>query len=129
MVFTRKTFTDLVEKEIIILINSERYEIAKRLRILASHAPVDAELINDLLGLYPGEYIDGYDPCNIQHLADLIEPKECMCKIERDCDMIEDGFSNYLIWKCSCGEMFPYWRWDRPVFCPGCGGKVVEDAN
>ena len=43
--------------------------------------------------------------------------------------LIEDGFSNYLIWKCSCGEMFPYWRWNRPVFCPECGGKVVEDAN
>ena len=54
---------------------------------------------------------------------------ERTCKIERDCDLIEDGFSNYLTWKCSCGEKFPYWRWNRPVFCPECRGKVVKDAN
>lgn len=44
MVFTWKIFTDLVEKEIIILISGERHEIAKRLRILASHAPTDAQI-------------------------------------------------------------------------------------
>lgn len=102
MVFTWKIFTNLVEKKIIILISSERHEIAKRLRMLASHAPVDAELVNDLLGLYPGEYIDGYDPCNIQHLADLIEPEERMCQqVLTECN---DGLIPPITAHCSeCG--------------------------
>ena len=128
MVFTWKTFTDLVEKEIIILIDSERHEMAERLRILASHAPADAELVNDLLGLYPGEYVDGYDPCNIQHLADLIEPKEHTCRMEYN----EIDRSVY----CShCGERMDIYTCDQYKdgtmgysypFCYECGAKVVK---
>lgn len=115
MVFTWKIFTDLVEKEMTILISSERHEIAERLRILASHAPADAELVNDLLGLYPGEYVDGYDPCNVQHLADLIEPKGRTCRWKH----IEGT------WFISeCGK-----KYDCIIsanFCPNCGAKVIE---
>ena len=110
------------------MIDSERHEIAERLRILASHAPADAELVNDLLGLYPGEYVDGYDPCNIQHLADLIEPKERTCRMEYN----EIDRSVY----CShCGERMDIYTCDQYKdgtmgysypFCYECGAKVAK---
>ena len=127
MVFTWKIFIDLVEKEITILISGERHEIAKRLRILASHAPTDAELVNDLLGLYPGEYIDGYDPCNVQHLADLIEPKERTCQMKKK----EPGYILSGWWECDkCGIVYPPCKEEIALwalqYCPHCGAKVVE---
>lgn len=51
-----------------------RREVAQRLRILASHAPADSEMVLDALELWPGEYIEGFDPCCVNDLADLIEP-------------------------------------------------------
>lgn len=121
MVFTWEIFTNLAEKEIIILISSERHEIAKRLRMLASHAPADAELVNDLLGLYPGEYIDGYDPCNVQHLADLIEPEERTCRIE---GTYSDEYAIYD--HLTCGHV-NLRHWHEPTsYCSTCGAKVVK---
>ena len=55
--------------------NYERRKVAARLRMLASHAPTDKELVLDALDLYEGEYIDGFDPRCVEHLADLIEPE------------------------------------------------------
>lgn len=110
------------------MISSERHEIAKRLRIFASHAPADAELVNDLLGLYPGECIDGYDPCNVQHLADLIEPKEHTCRMEYN------GI-NRGVYCSNCGERMDIYtcdlyedgtmRYSYP-FCCECGARVVK---
>ena len=54
--------------------NDERREVAARLRMLASHAPADAEMVLDALDLYEGEYINGFDPRCVERLADLIEP-------------------------------------------------------
>lgn len=63
--------------------NDERREIAARLRVLASHAPADAEMVLDTLDLYTGEYIEGFDPRCVDRLADLIEPEqERTCRIE-----------------------------------------------
>lgn len=128
MVFTWKIFTNLVEKEVTILISGERHEIAKRLRILASHASADTELVNDLLGLYPGEYVDGYDPCNIQHLADLIESKDRTCRMEYN------GI-NRGVYCSNCGERMDIYTCDlyedgtmkySYPFCCECGARVVK---
>ena len=61
--------------------NEERKALAKRLRVLASHAPADADMVLDTLDLYPGEYIEGFDPRCVERLADLIEPEP-----ERTCE-------------------------------------------
>lgn len=61
--------------------NEDRHEVAKRLRILATHKEVDKEVVEDALGLYMGGCIDGYDPVSVSKLADLIEPEpERTCK-------------------------------------------------
>ena len=54
-------------------------------------------------------------------LADLIEPKEYTREAEQDYDMMEDGIPDCRIWRCSCGEVFPYWRGSKPSFCTECG--------
>ena len=55
--------------------NEERRKVAARLRTLAGHAPADEEMVLDALDLYPGEYIEGFDPECVRRLADLIEPE------------------------------------------------------
>lgn len=55
--------------------DEERREVAKRLRVLASHREVDKEMFHDAIGVWPGGCIDGYDPVGVMELADLIEPK------------------------------------------------------
>lgn len=108
--------------------NEERREVAARLRVLASHVPADAELVLDALDLYEGEYIECFEPRCVDRLADLIEPEpERTCKAEQDYDAMEDGIPDCRIWRCSCGEAFPYWRGGKPIFCPNCGAKVASD--
>ena len=51
---------------------------------------------------------------------------ERTCKAEQDYDAMDDGIPDCRIWKCSCGESFPFWRGLNPCFCPNCGAKVVE---
>lgn len=51
---------------------------------------------------------------------------ERTCRAEQDYDAMEDGVPDCRIWRCSCGEAFPYWRGGRPSFCAECGAKVVE---
>ena len=112
--------------------NEERREVAARLRVLSSHREVDKELVEDALGLYMGECIDGYDPVSVMELADLIEPEpERTCRMEYDpvhCDYV-----------CTaCGEWHNTGMYDacdaddRIVFkpyryCPNCGAKVVGE--
>ena len=128
--------------------NEERREVADRLRILAGHREVDKELVEDTLGLYMGECVDGYDPVSVVHVADLIEPEpertckfihhECRHPNEKDsCDKYQD-----CEWSCakdslycsSCdkcvavsfGEQFKVKKYS---FCPYCDAKVVNDGN
>ena len=109
--------------------NEERREVAARLRVLSSHREVDKELVEDALGLYMGECIDGYDPVSVMELADLIEPEpERTCRMEYDpvhCDYV-----------CTaCGEWHNTGMYDacdaddmvllRPYrYCPKCGARV-----
>lgn len=106
--------------------NEERREVAARLRMLSSHREVDKELVEDALGLYMGECIDGYDPVSVTELADLIEPEP-----ERTCRDIAEppkggGFWPAPHFKCSeCdGEHVSI---DYVSYCPKCGAKVVGD--
>ena len=97
--------------------NKERRDVAERLRILATHREVDKELVQDTLGLYMGECIDGYDPVSVNELANLIEPRTCR-KVP--------GRMKYGDKKpaCSeCGYSLGDSRWN---FCPKCGCEVVE---
>lgn len=106
--------------------NEERREVAARLRMLSSHREVDKELVEDALGLYMGECIDGYDPVSVTELADLIEPAP-----ERTCRDIAEppkggGFWPAPHFKCSeCGG--EHVSIDYVSYCPKCGAKVVGD--
>ena len=51
---------------------------------------------------------------------------ERTCRAEMDWDAMEDEISGYRIWRCSCGELFLYFRGRKPSYCPECGAKVVE---
>lgn len=52
---------------------------------------------------------------------------ERTCEAEQDYDAMEDGVPDCRIWRCSCGEAFPYWRGGRPSFCTECGAKLVKE--
>lgn len=54
---------------------------------------------------------------------------ERTCKAEQDYDAMDDGIPDCRIWKCSCGESFPFWRGLNPCFCPNCGAKVIADES
>lgn len=96
--------------------NEERSEVASRLRVLASHVPADAELVLDALDLYEGECIDGFEPRCVERLADLIEPEECTCRVDRRVP------SNPFCSKCGKD-------WDDDwYYCPRCGAKVASDV-
>ena len=71
---------------------------------------MEAELIDELLRM------NGYVP-------------ERTCKAEQDYDAMDDGIPDCRIWKCSCGESFPFWRGLNPCFCPNCGAKVIADEG
>lgn len=55
--------------------NEERQRVADSLRIFASYREVDKELVEDALGLYMGECVDGYYLVSVVHVANLIEPE------------------------------------------------------
>ena len=102
--------------------NEERKALAKRLRTLASHAPADAEMVLDALDLYPGEYVEGFDPRCVDRLADLIEPQERTCRVDR---MEVDEFGRYFY--LSCGHMQMTHDTSAMPYCPNCGCRVKED--
>lgn len=100
--------------------DEERREVAKRLRVLASHREVDKEMFHDAIGVWPGGCIDGYDPVGVMHLADLIEPKP-----ERTCRLVEDSENRTACSECGAS----YLCMSDASFCPDCGAKVVEEES
>lgn len=118
--------------------NDERREIAERLRILSSHREVDQELVEDALGLYMGECVDGYDPVSVSELANLIEPEPGRtCKWNRSigcgyCDGAYDSetdtFDSFPIVRhdFSCGHSaITESEKNIPHFCPECGARII----
>lgn len=107
--------------------NDKRREVAERLRTLASHIEVDKWDVEETLGLYMGECVDGYDPCSVKELADLIEPEP-----ERTCRIISqehfgDFFNGWWAVKLSCEHEYA----GSVIYpcCPYCGSKVVLDDD
>lgn len=101
--------------------NEERRKVAARLRTLASHAPADEEMVLDALDLYPGEFVEGFDPECVRRLADLIEPEpERTCRIVRE--SVDRGGDRMTDYSCGC---FNTEGWNHS-YCPSCGAKVVE---
>lgn len=101
--------------------DNERREVAERLRILASHAHADKDYVLDALGLYPGEYIDGFDPYCVNELADLIDRPTC--HISETDHEFEDSV------RCdSCRKTFNR-PWGAFKYCPNCGAEVIDDKR
>ena len=105
--------------------DEKRRDVAKRLRILASHAPADKDYVLDALGLYPGEYIDGFDPYCVNELADLIDRPTCKTILARELRTAYGkpitGINVYIL---SCGHQAV--GFEKPRYCPVCGRKVVS---
>lgn len=64
--------------------------------------------------------------CELERITGEAWRTERTCRAEQDYDAMEDGIPDCRIWRCSCGEAFPYWRGCFPEYCPNCGAKVVE---
>ena len=104
----------------------QRRKVAERLRILASHAPADKDYVLDALGLYPGEYIDGFDPYCVNELADLIDRQTCTIVCE--CDMYSsfgERIEGMRLYELSCGHQAV--GFDKPRYCPECGAVITDD--
>ena len=98
------------------MINAEKSrEVAERLRILASNAHADKDYVLDALGLYPGEYIDGFDPYCVNELADLIDRPTC--------HLIEDEDGYTACSECGCTALCMR----DATYCPACGCVIVND--
>ena len=114
--------------------DEERREVAARLRRLAEkHKGVPWFLIEKYLGLVSDEgFVAGSmfaSEC-VLYLADLIEPEpERTCRAEQDYEAMDDGIPDCRIWRCECGEKFPFWRGLEPIYCPLCGAKVIEEES
>lgn len=111
--------------------DEERREVAARLRELAAgnqgllepkrmgEVLAEAQKAMGTRGLASVAHV-------LERYADLIEPEERTCGAEQDYEAMEDGIPDCRIWRCECGEMFPFWRGMEPTYCPACGAKVVE---
>ena len=51
---------------------------------------------------------------------------ERTCRAWQDYEAMEDGMPDCRMWRCECGETFPFWRGLGPTYCPNCGAKVAE---
>lgn len=96
----------------------ERRKIARKLRAAAVYLPNDID--SDDLEMAIATTVCDYDVPNVEtllnRLADLIEPEP-----ERTCEMVDNGSELC----CSVCD----WRHDyddEPVYCSGCGAKVVS---
>lgn len=123
--------------------SEERREVAHKLRELADENEVTGtpELFADLFGIlgdeppkssgYPTlDDIEARDSALMHRLADLIDPQERTCRMERvGSDAIAAGW-----YACSeCGLVYPpcndeIAKWALR-FCPHCGAKVVTDLR
>lgn len=114
--------------------DEERMEVAKRLRGIEAVQFDEGELVDcgeveTELGLASD---DGawYRLEDVQRLADLIEPEpERTCRAEQDYEAMDDGIPDCRIWRCERGEKFPFWRGLKPIYCPLCGAKVIEEES
>lgn len=116
--------------------DEERREVAARLRVLSSHREVDKELVEDALGLYMGECIDGYDPVSVMELADLIEPEPGRtCRIKY---AYAEGSERPHAACSECGGSLSHYDTvdeygeesiEVCPYCSKCGAKVTGGAD
>lgn len=110
--------------------NEERKALAKRLRTLASHGAADEEMVLDALDLYPGEYIEGFNPRCVERLADLIEPEpERTCRIRQHrCTNCDHEINNkaYFV-KIELGDGIWTVGSRTANYCPNCGCRIKEE--
>lgn len=112
--------------------DEERRDVAERLRILASHAPTDKDYVLDALGLYPGEYIDGFDPYCVNELADLIDRPTCNDVSDFDHESFKCSRCGYRVLSIDgSSEAAKLVAPEGGVidfgYCPNCGAEVVEE--
>lgn len=106
--------------------DEERREVAEKLRTMCMGGCRYAEQFYELLKEKVMNAWDFHEFEDVaDRLADLIEPEpERTCRAEQDYEAMEDGIPDCRIWRCECGEKFPFWRGLEPNFCPNCGARV-----
>lgn len=114
--------------------DKERREVACRLRGIEAVQFDEGELVD--CGEVETELClasdDGawYRLEDVLRLADLVEPApDRTCRAEQDYEAMDDGIPDCRIWRCECGEKFPFWRGLKPIYCPLCGAKVIEEES
>lgn len=132
LVITIKRIARLVTKEVKMVTNEERREVARKLREADEKYPSqDCTLGKCAIGIKTcPEYgdLDEYGQCDkcfretLDRLADLIEPEP-----ERTCEWHQDENGLY---HTSCGEIYETIAGTREengiMFCPYCGREVVD---
>lgn len=121
-------------------ISEERREVARKLRELTVCDGVDAFDIAKALRLEAVSRTE-YDTESVRRLADLIEPRERVCRIfqaygdeseELHHLMEEIACTPEDTVACicqSCGHEFRYERMVRPRYCPNCDARNVAEVD
>lgn len=112
-------------------LNKERRKIADYLRALASHSAADEELVQDTLGLYRGNNIEGYDTYGVKHLADLIDRPTCHDVTDLDRESFKCSRCGYRVLSIDGAPdaaklVSPKGGVVDFGYCPNCGAEVVE---
>lgn len=105
--------------------NDERREVAARLRDMAPGSDwpnyVAEACGMDVLKMSNNFHTFTEQLC--QRIADLIEPEERTCNMERSSDYFN---AEVTTWFCSeCGS--PIYNDVRPSYCLYCGARLVEE--
>ena len=98
--------------------DEQRSKVAEQLRILTSHTHANKDYVLDALGLYPGEYIDGFDPYCVNELTDLIDRPTC--HISETDHEFEDSV------RCDRCRMTFNRPWEPFKYCPNCGAVIID---
>lgn len=111
--------------------DEERRETAENLRTMCMRGCRYAEQFYELLNETVMNEWDFHEYQDIaERLADLVEPvAERTCRAEQDYEAMDDGIPDCRIWRCECGEKFPFWRGLKPIYCPLCGAKVIKEES
>lgn len=108
--------------------NKNRKNIAENLKSFANEKTgVSDGIVDNILGLkHESRGSDIFTSESVMQLAKIIEPEpERTCKIIHRNDF-QKALGEHSIWyECGFGIMIADGT-QEPIYCPGCGAKVVE---
>lgn len=106
--------------------DERRRKVAAELRELAANRHyVDEFIAADTVGFWRGEATEGFDSDSLLEVADLIDRPACRIILARELRTAYGkpitGINGYIL---SCGHQAV--GFEKPRYCPECGGEVGE---